>query len=85
MEDIYKDTMSQREFMLAALQSDEDIKPRDVQAFWKQKKAVEITLRISMIFLLLRHRVIPFHCHQWYPFILSKVSMHCLILIGGSR
>ena len=41
MEDIYKDTMSQREFMLAALQSDEDIKPRDVQAFWKQKKAVE--------------------------------------------
>jgi hypothetical protein len=41
MDDIYKDTMSQREFMLAALQSDEDIKPRDVQAFWKQKKAVE--------------------------------------------
>jgi hypothetical protein len=41
MDDIYKETMSQREFMLAALQSDEDIKPRDVQAFWKPKKAVE--------------------------------------------
>ena len=41
MDDIYKPTMTQREFMLAALQSDEDIKPRDVQAFWKQKKAVE--------------------------------------------
>ena len=41
MDDIYKPTMNKREFMLAALQSDEDLNPRDVQAFWKQKKAIE--------------------------------------------
>ena len=41
MEKIYDPKMNQREFMLKALQSEDKLKPRDVLAFWKQRKAVE--------------------------------------------
>ena len=40
MEEIYDPKMNQREFMLKALQSEDKLKPRDVLAFWKQRKAV---------------------------------------------
>eukprot|EP01047_Picozoa_sp_COSAG01_P038361 COSAG01_NODE_3109_length_6574_cov_52.415907_4_plen_509_part_00 len=41
MEKLYNPKMNQREFMLKALQSEDKLKPRDVLAFWKQRKAVE--------------------------------------------
>jgi hypothetical protein len=41
MEKLYDPKMNQREFMLKALQSEDKLKPRDVLAFWKQRKAVE--------------------------------------------
>jgi hypothetical protein len=41
MEDIYEPTISKREFMLASLKADEKMQPRDVKAYWKQKKSVE--------------------------------------------
>eukprot|EP01047_Picozoa_sp_COSAG01_P038141 COSAG01_NODE_3077_length_6628_cov_82.115638_5_plen_120_part_00 len=41
MDEIYDPKMNQREFMLKALQSEDKLKPRDVLAFWKQRKVVE--------------------------------------------
>ena len=41
MNAIYEPTLSKRDFMLASLKADENLQPRDVEAFWKEKKTVE--------------------------------------------
>ena len=41
MDDIYEPTMSKRDFMLASLKANAKLQPRDVESFWKKKKAVE--------------------------------------------
>ena len=41
MDVIYEPTMSKRDFMLASLKANAKLQPRDVESFWKKKKAVE--------------------------------------------
>eukprot|EP01049_Picozoa_sp_SAG25_P013282 SAG25_NODE_2014_length_2027_cov_1.658195_2_plen_61_part_01 len=34
--------MAQREFMLKALESDDDLTPKEVMKYWEQRKALEV-------------------------------------------
>mgnify|MGYP003319591075 CR=1 FL=1 len=42
LDDLYDPKMAQREFMLEALESDDDLTPTEVMKYWEQQKALEI-------------------------------------------
>ena len=42
LDDLYDPKMAQREFMLKALESDDDLTPTKVMKYWEQRKALEV-------------------------------------------